>query len=297
MTPDSLDRTVADIFTDVGCAGWLHAQSLAPDGGSYGWRATEPVVLASVYKAALLVSLCRLADNGGIDLAERVTTDPNAVTSGPTGVSILPDPMTTSLRNLAISMMTVSDNGAADIILNAVGVDRLAADIEALGLGHTRVVEGASEQYRRLRAETGTTTTEEAFAVLADPDTDVQVSAYDVAYSAAGSPVDCTRLLAQIWNDTAASSESCAFVRETMRRQVVRSRIASGFPAPMRVAGKTGTIGVIRNEIAVVETPGEYPVAVAVFTMSARAGVELPAVDRAIGDLARAVVTELRQPC
>lgn len=230
MTRAPLDRAVTDVFADAGCAGWIHARSLAPGGEAYSWRGDQPVVLGSVYKTALLVSLCRLADDGLADLGAIVTTDPPSVTAGPTGISILPDPVTTTLRNLAISMMTVSDNGAADLLLGEVGVARLTADLEALGVPGIRIADGVREHYRRLRAETGTTTTEEAFAVLADPDTDVEVSAYDVAYSAAGSPEDCTRLLARIWNDTAASPSSCAFIRDTMRRQVVRSRLAAGFP-------------------------------------------------------------------
>ena len=132
--------------------------------------------------------------------------------------------------------------------------------------------------------------------MLADPDRDVSDGVYDVAYSAAASPRDCTRLLARLWDDTAASPAACRFIRDTMRHQVVRSRLASGFPAPLQVAGKTGSIGVIRNEIGVVEAPDEYPVAVAVFTMSARRSTDLPVVDRAISAVARTVVTELRRP-
>lgn len=62
------------------------------------------------------------------------------------------------------------------------------------------------------------------------------------------------------------------------------------------MAGKTGTIGIIRNEVAVVEFPGEHPVAVAVFTRAARAQPSLPVVDAAIGEAARIAVTELRAP-
>ena len=82
-----------------------------------------------------------------------------------------------------------------------------------------------------------------------------------------------------------------------MRRQVFTSRLASGFPfRRVTVAGKTGTLVAIRNEVGVVEFPGELPVAVAVFTRSARSEPALPQVDRAIGELARTVVTELRIP-
>jgi beta-lactamase class A len=60
------------------------------------------------------------------------------------------------------------------------------------------------------------------------------------------------------------------------------------------VAGKTGTIGPIRNEIAVVAFPEETPVAVSVFTRAARSDVYLPIVDRAIGQAAGIAVTALR---
>lgn len=61
-------------------------------------------------------------------------------------------------------------------------------------------------------------------------------------------------------------------------------------------AGKTGTVGVIRNEVAVVEFPHEQPVAVAVFTRAARVDPVLPVVDAAIAEAARIAVTELRRP-
>lgn len=108
---------------------------------------------------------------------------------------------------------------------------------------------------------------------------------------------DAPVVLASVWTDRAASPEMCAFVRDTMRRQVFTARLASGFPfRRVTVAGKTGTLVAIRNEIGVVEFPGELPVAVAVFTLSARSEQSLPQVDRAIGEAARTVVTQLRVP-
>ena len=137
----------------------------------------------------------------------------------------------------------------------------------------------------------------EAFAALADPDFDASVSAYDAAYSSAATPRDCTTLLDAIWTDRAASAASCEFIRQTMRKQVFTSRLASGFPfRRVSVAGKTGTLVAVRNEIGVIEFPGEVPIAVAVFTMSARSEMALPEVDRAIGEVARVIVTELRRP-
>ncbi|MCX6465315.1 MAG: serine hydrolase, partial [Pseudonocardiales bacterium] len=60
------------------------------------------------------------------------------------------------------------------------------------------------------------------------------------------------------------------------------------------VAGKTGTLGAIRNEVGVVSFTGERPVAVAVFTRAARADPVLPRADAVIGAAARIAVTDLR---
>lgn len=291
----SVQRQIADIFADVGCSGWLHARSLGPRAASVGYGADAPVVLASVYKVALLVSLCRSVDRGELDLAETVRVVPQEWARGSTGLGAFADPVTLSWRDLATSMMTVSDNVAADVILARVGLDAVRSDLTDLGLRATHVVGGVAELHGRLRAETGTSTVEEAFAVLADADTDTDVTAYDAAYSSSSTPLDCTRLLAEVWADRAASPSSCAMIRDVMRHQVFTARLASGFGAgSVRVAGKTGTIGVIRNEIGVIEFTGEYPVAIAVFTKSARSAPALPAVDRAIGEVGRLVVGELR---
>ncbi len=86
-------------------------------------------------------------------------------------------------------------------------------------------------------------------------------------------------------------------VREAMRRQVWRHRVASGFPHDdVVVAGKTGTLGRLRHEIAVVEIPGEVPVAVSVLTRSLRPESHQPRVDTAIGVIARTAVHPLRRP-
>lgn len=292
-----LDRVIRETFTDAGCSGCVHARTIGPTPVEFSHDADAPVVLASVYKLAVLISLCRLADRGDIDLAASITVEPTRWAPGPTGLALFTDPVTMTWRDLAMSMMTVSDNVAADVILTHIGLPRIHADLNQLGLTHTRIVGGVAELHERLQRETGTSTVAEAFAALADPDIDPSVSAYDAAYSSSATPRDCTTLLDAIWTDRAASAASCEFIRQTMRKQVFTSRLASGFPfRRVSVAGKTGTLVAVRNEVGVIEFPGELPVAVAVFTMSARSEMALPEVDRAIGEVARAVVTELRTP-
>lgn len=102
-------------------------------------------------------------------------------------------------------------------------------------------------------------------------------------------------MLSGIWTDAVASPRSCLSMRAILGQQIWPHRIRSGFPfADVAVAGKTGTIGPIRNEAAVVEVPGEVPIAVSVFTRAARSDVYLPMVDAAIGRAAYLAVNEVR---
>ncbi|WP_024801201.1 serine hydrolase [Nocardia sp. BMG51109] len=290
------------VFADAGCTGWLHARrcddsAAETSAAEISVGGDERVVIASVYKLALLVAFCRHVDAGRIDPTARLTVLPADCTPGPTGIAVLRDPVTMSLRDLATSMMTVSDNAAADVLLGETGLGPVEELLNDLGLTRTRIVGGTADLHRSLVRDTDTHTTAEAFATLAENDEAWSVSAYDPSYTSATTPEEMTRLLRALWAGRVLSPEQTDFVRSVMRRQVWPHRIAAAFPhRTVSVAGKTGTIGVIRNEVAVVEFPDEYPVAVAVFTRAARADPELPVVDAAITESARIAVTELRRP-
>ncbi|MFG1796225.1 serine hydrolase [Nocardia sp. NPDC049149] len=291
------EQRIRAVFADAGCTGWLHARRCTDSGAEISVDGRDRVVTASVYKLLLFVAFCRHVDTGRIDATERLTILPSDCTPGPTGIAALHDSVTMSLRDLATSMMTVSDNAAADVLLGQVGLGPVADLIDELGLAETRVVGGTADQHRSLVRDTDTHSTAAAFAALADNDDAWSVSAYDPSYTSASTPEEMTRFLRALWSGTVLSPEQTEFVKSVMRKQVWAHRIAAAFPhSTVRVAGKTGTIGVIRNEVAVVEFPGEYPVAVAVFTRAARADPNLPVVDAAIAEAARIAVTELRRP-
>jgi beta-lactamase class A len=292
----SVEQRIRDTFRDAGTAGWLHAVPVveAPN-REVVVSADEQVVMASVYKLPLLVALCRRFAAGTLDPTATVRVHPRSSSPGPTGVAAFLDPVTLSWRDLAASMIAVSDNAAADVILGEVGLDAVRATLADCGLTGTKVVGGQADVEAALVRETGATSAAEAFALLADNDAALTVSAYDPAFASATTARDMTRLLSLVWQDAVVTPEQCAFMRRLMGLQVWPHRVRAGFPyAGVEIGGKTGTIGAIRNEVAVVTFPGETPVAVAVFTFAARADAALPAVDAAIGESARLAVTELR---
>jgi beta-lactamase class A len=100
-----------------------------------------------------------------------------------------------------------------------------------------------------------------------------------------------------IWTNRAGPPAACARVRSLMARQLTRQRIASGFGSGFTVAAKSGGLmGIVRNEVGVVTDPAGASYAVAIFT---RCGPDLPAdfpaIDTAIGRLARRLVNQLQQ--
>lgn len=292
----TVEDRIRAVLRDAGAAGWVHAVPIADaPSREVDVGADDLVVMASVYKLPLLVALCREFESGALDPRATVRVHPGSTSPGPTGVAAFLDPVSLSWRDLAASMIAVSDNAAADVVLGRVGLDAVRSTLDELGLRRTTVVGGTADVEASLVRETGASTAAEAFALLADNDAALTVSAYDPAFASATTARDMTRLLGLVWSDAVVSPEQCAFMRRLMRLQVWPHRVRAGFPfAGVDIGGKTGTIGAVRNEVAVVAFPGETPIAVAVFTFAARADAALPAVDAAIGECARLAVTELR---
>ncbi|MFI6348032.1 serine hydrolase [Streptomyces sp. NPDC050560] len=288
-------RTLRTMFDDAGVRGWLHVADLHRPEACVSLDAGEPVPVGSLHKIPLMVAFCRLADAGGLDPALRVTLDPAQHIPGPTGVSILRDAVTVSLRDLVTLMITISDNTAAHTVLTHVGTAAVDEVCRDLGLADTLVRGGVVASFDRMVTETGAADLRTALGHIADNDTAVPPTVYDPASKASSTPADMSRLLHAIWTGRAGSVESCAFMRDLLGRQAWHHRLASGFPYDdVTVYGKTGTFGAMRHEAGVVEFPDGAAYTAAVFTQAARADRKLPRADAAIGTAARTAVEELR---
>jgi len=260
------DERIARTFARAGATGTLHAVDIDDPGRSLELAPDEPVVMASVFKLAVLAQLFRASDAGELDLRERVVVVGDEL--GLTGISQLRDPVEMSLRDLAQSMMTVSDCSAADAVFDRLGEAAINANLRRLGLEAT-VVDGCC---RDMFAAAGA-------GLL--PRTTAR---------------DMTRLLTAIWRDAAAAPAACAEMRRVLGLQVWPHRLASGFPSDaIHVSGKTGTWPGIRNEVGVVEYADGGRYAVAVFTTTERQAATAPEIDHAIGTAGRIAVDALRR--
>lgn len=108
-------------------------------------------------------------------------------------------------------------------------------------------------------------------------------------------PRDMATLLRLIWSDQAGPPQACERVRQLMHQQLTKHRLAAAFPPPVRVAAKTGSlIGVVRNEVGVIEYADGRGYAAAVFAQARRPWQNDTAINAAIGAAAAAAVSLLR---
>ncbi|WP_129789830.1 serine hydrolase [Promicromonospora panici] len=289
--PGAALRAVA---RDAGVTVQVHATRLTGPPGTVSLDDTEPVAIASLYKLPLALVWADLVMAGHLAADQPLRLDATTRMPGPTGVAMLLDDVVLTARDVVRLMLAVSDNACGDALLAFVGRARAHDRLAALGLPETLVRQGSAEETRAVLQETGADTWAAAQRTLADPDLAVETSQYDPAYASAATAAQLAQVLRVLW-----SREGTAYdlVRNALAHQAWRHRVGSGFPHDdVVLLGKTGTLGRLRHEAAVVGFPHEHPVGVVVLTRSARPERHLPAVDAAIGELARLAVGPLRLP-
>lgn len=281
-------QTVAD---DAGIHAWVHARRITDTDDMVSLHADAAVPMASLYKVPVTACWSNQAATGRLDPLAPITLQPADRTAGPTGVSVLQDTVTVSQRDCVRMALALSDNASATAVLNLVGHDAVQAWLTQAGCSNTVARRGTADAMTEVIRESGGRTLEEALRALADPSVDRSTSEYDAALASSSTARDCTTMLSYLWTQEYAEP-----VRAAMRLQAWRHRIGAGFPHDdVSLAGKTGTLGRLRHEIAVVEFPHEIPVAVAVLTRSLRPEMHQPRVDTAIGVLARLAVNRMRR--
>jgi beta-lactamase class A len=289
----TLDAQLAELFAQAGVDAAFHAVDLA-NGTEVGHRPDEQSVMASVFKLPVLVALVRAADAGLVDLAEQVTVPVTGRAAGPTGLSMMSDPVTMSLRDLARSMIVLSDNAATDVVVDAIGLPAVKDTLAALGLHRTQVLVHVNGLFDTIVEDAGLASFAE-FPAAPPLDELLRWRAMRPADTNSTTPRDMTRLLSLVARDEAASPDGCALVRSILAQQVWPHRLASGFPEDdVLTAGKTGTLPRLRNEVGLVSYPDGGRYAVACFTWAHAGAVKNPAADAVIGRAARLAVDALR---
>jgi beta-lactamase class A len=291
----AVEDRITGVFTAAGARGFVHAREIG-GGPEVAVGADDPVVLASVFKIPVAVAYAREVVAGRLDETARTRVG-RRYRIGGIGTAGCADDVELSWRDLALFMLTMSDNAATDVVYHRIGqaaIDRVLAD---LGLRRTRLVGCCEDLFVSVLADLGAGEDDDLDAVLAGaaPEQTWKLAVLDPERTTSSTPREITTLLDAVWTDRAGDPAACESVRSMMARQIWPHRISSGFGPDVTIAAKTGTLPAVRNEAGVVSYPDGRRFAVAVFTRADSLAERQPAVDTAIGEAARLAVDHLRK--
>lgn len=209
---------------------WAHSLT---SGETVEWNAQEVFPAASTIKLPILYEVYRRAGEGHLRLADMVTVQAEAIVGGSGILKDLTPGLRFSVRDLATLMIVVSDNTAANLLIDLVGMVAVNSSMQALGL------RGTVLENKLMRAPAG-------------------------SRPSRSTPADLGRLLLLIAGHSVLTPASCEEMLGILQRQHHTDQITrrvteydgyleQGVEPIVRVASKSGAIRGTRNDVALVE--------------------------------------------
>lgn len=281
----------------VGADGSFLAHHLGT-GEWLGFNTLTVFPLASVVKVPIALAALHLFETGDLDPVAAQNFDPPSAPAGSAGLAIFSGPATIASGDLVYLMLALSDNVAADRLLELIGLERLVHLLDGWHLGEIRVRHHLHDLYR---SAAGTTRDDFRLALelaigggLADGSH--RLPTLDTRFGNVATATVLGRLLERIWTDDIAEPAATARLRELMSRQLATHRLTAELRGDsVTISGKTGTYLNLRHEIGVAETDTADAVVLVALTRCIVPAFSQPGVDDAIGAAARDSVDLLRE--
>jgi beta-lactamase class A len=292
--------SIAELWRENDATGGFLARNI-DTGEQLGFDVDESMPTASVAKVPLALVVLDAIESGDLDGARPITIDPSASYAGSTGLGTFRYPVTIALADLVTQSLTVSDNIAADALLDLVGIGAVNARLRAWRARHIlfrhdfrRMFEcalGAAGNDFGLAME---------LAIRGDRPGEVHaIETMNPEQANVATAAALVDLLQRIWTDDIATPAATAGVRERMARQVFQHRLSSDLRTDsFRISAKTGSFLNLRHEVGVVEADAVggsgARIAIAALSRASVPALVHQGVDLAIGTAARIAVEALR---
>jgi beta-lactamase class A len=288
-------ETIARDWARLGVHGHLLARNL-DTGDELGFDAGQVVPIASVVKVPIALTVLEEIAQGRLAAARQLTASTETASLGPTGTASFRFPATLAVGDLVMLMLTISDNAAADRLLDLVGLDRVTASLAGWGCADIRVRHRLQHMYESAADRAGGDFSVALELAIASDETGTHaIEALDPRYANVATARGLVAFLEAAWLDRIASPAATAELRRLMAMQVFTHRLSSDLRADsVRVSGKTGSFLQLRHEIGVVESDAGDRIAIAALTRSTRRATIAHDIDLGIGAAARAAFEALR---
>ena len=228
------------------CCTALDPATFAVLDGEIAIAADERHVAASVIKLAVLARALDAAAAGTLSLDERICVREQDIVGGSGDIQAKGAGVTYSVDELLHAMVAQSDNVAANLMIERLGMDSVNAECERLGLSDTQL---------------------ERFMM----DTAAQAAGRENHTSAA----DASKILELIAAGGIGTAELCERARGYLLDQRDNRGIAEGVAAGIPVAHKTGSLANAQHDAAIVYASRPYVLTVLTQDMEREQALEL----------------------
>ncbi|NMO20976.1 serine hydrolase [Pyxidicoccus fallax] len=265
-------------------------------GATYEHNAEVPMYLSSAIKVAVMLEVLRQVDAGTLTLQTRLVFGPEDVRDGMRPMAKVPRGTELTVATLLEYMMVHSDNAAADMLIEQVGIDNVNADLERRDVRFGPLVTLLDDRqriYGKLSPEGAEVTPPQvrelgrrnSLAARARTLSEVlghspawsghELEAAFRAFYAEGTnsaPMrEVGRLLEQVARCEGLRPASCERAQTLMRNcDTGRSRIRAGLPDTASWAHKTGTQHQRACDVGILEFQPGRPIIVAACTRGFR---------------------------
>ncbi|MFZ7088897.1 serine hydrolase [Curtobacterium sp. RRHDQ10] len=299
------ERLLAEVRGDLARAG-LHASIVVRDldsGRELELDGDVPTPIASLAKIPIALAVLRRIADGRLDGAQRIDVPAGDPVSGTPGTSRFRHASSIAVDDLVSLALTISDNGAADALLDLVPPVEVTRDLDAIGITgivlRHRFADLSDTPLERFAP--GEAHLAHTLAIRGStPAAGHPVRQLDVARTNVGTARAVADLLGAVWVPRRVDPDVAGRLREHLGGNVVQHRLTPDFATDdSRWSAKTGTLLNLRHEAGVVEhADGTRLAVVALSTSSVPASVQWAA-EASLGAAARRMhdrVRDSRQP-
>jgi beta-lactamase class A len=209
---------------------------------------------ASLIKIAVALEVFCQIEEGDLSLGERVALRQEEKVIGSGVLAALNDGLTPTLGDLVYMALSISDNTAANMLIERVGIFSVNKRLEALGLQATRL----SGKILTSETRNGPPENEDFGMVTSRVGNDRDDGRGERSPTTAR---ELVRLLSAIYNKTDLPEGACSSLLEVLQKTQTASSIRRGLPearfrdrTPATLYYKTGSIRGVVNDAAVVAT-------------------------------------------
>ena len=298
MSATGLVRDLRRELDDAGLRGSFLVRDL-DTGEELGIEPELEFSTASLVKVPLAVATLERIRVGEIDGAEQVLVQPGrSDLPMHTGMSRFRHPAKVSIEDLLYLSTCLSDNTAADTLFEVTPPGRVDAWLRSAGLRGITVRHKLRVLNRTPADLLGPDHAHMAHSLAIGEGTagrGHRIPQLDVTRASSGSARAFTDLLEALWRPSVIDPGISARVRELMRGNVLRHRLAPDFTSDVSTwSSKTGTLLNLRHEFGVVEHADGQVFAVSVLTESRVPAVHQPGAEALMARVARSLRDHLR---